>query len=244
MRLFILVLLGLALLSQAGVAASPGGCLLAIDIGHYRQASGAKSARGRTEWSFNAKLATLLYQTATAKGLKAILMNPAGAPLKLPDRPRLAQEAGASLFVAIHHDSAQLHYLSPWTWQGVSRLYCDRFRGYGLFVSGKNPAFAESQQVAMDIADGFLRSHLHPSLHHAEPIAGENRPLLDAQRGVYQFDDLVVLKKTILPAVLIEAGVIVNREEELALATPDFQQKVVDAIVAATMAHCQRLAAH
>lgn len=35
-----------------------------------------------------------------------------------------------------------------------------------------------------------------PSLHHAEPIHGENRELLDTTLGIYRFDDLTVLKKT------------------------------------------------
>ena len=49
-----------------------------------------------------------------------------------------------------------------------------------------------------------------PSLYHAEPIAGENRPLLDRRLGVHRFDGLAVLKTATMPAVLVEAGVIVN----------------------------------
>jgi N-acetylmuramoyl-L-alanine amidase len=46
------------------------------------------------------------------------------------------------------------------------------------------------------------------------------RELIDADAGVYRFDQLVVLKMTRMPAVLIEAGSIINRPEELELGTP------------------------
>ena len=55
---------------------------------------------------------------------------------------------------------------------------------------------------------------MHVTLHHAEPIGGENRALLDARCGVYQYDDLVVLKDFRSPAVLFEAAVVVNSDEE------------------------------
>jgi hypothetical protein len=49
---------------------------------------------------------------------------------------------------------------------------------------------------------------------HAHRRSGRRRAPLDA--GVYRYDQLVVLRST--PAVLLEAGSIVNRQEELELA--------------------------
>jgi N-acetylmuramoyl-L-alanine amidase len=241
MRPAVIVFICLVGVYFQAMAAETSSCMVGIDIGHDRLASGATSARGRTEWSFNFDLATRLYDTMRSNGLNAYLINPSAAQIKLSDRPRIAENAGATLFIAIHHDSVQPQYMSQWEWDGHTRLYSDRFNGFGLFVSAKNPAFDESVKVADDIADGLLARGLRPSLHHAEPIKGENRPLLDAGRGIYQFDDLVVLKTANIPAVLIEAGIIVNREQELEVSTPGFQQKVVDAVMAAANSHCHRL---
>jgi N-acetylmuramoyl-L-alanine amidase len=47
------------------------------------------------------------------------------------------------------------------------------------------------------------------------------RELVDATNGVYRYDQLIVLRTTQMPAVLLEAGSIVNRKEELELAKPD-----------------------
>ena len=181
---FYALLLGCILFCPTVVTAEYENCRLAIDIGHDRQAAGARSARGKPEWDFNVQLATLLYNAALSNHMQAILINPNGSKVQLLDRPRIAQEAKATLLVSIHHDSAQPQYLLPWEWKGTSHLYSDRFRGYGLFVSGKNVYLDESIQVASDMADGLLRNGHHPSLHHAEPIRGENRPLLDALRGI------------------------------------------------------------
>ncbi len=240
MQLFSRIVACCLLLTPFLATADAASCLLAIDIGHDRSAAGAKSARGKPEWFFNNALARLLYQRAIEQNLQAILINPSGASIRLSDRPQLAQAAQASCLISIHHDSVQAQYLLPWNWNGNALRYSDRFRGYGLFVSGKNPAFAESRKIAHDIADSLLQNHLSPSLHHAEPIAGENRPLLDPQRGIYQFDDLVVLRQANMPAVLVEAGVIVHRDQEREVSTPDQQNKIVEAILAAFRLHCRR----
>ena len=80
------------------------------------------------------------------------------------------------------------------------------------------------------VARGFS-----PTLHHAEQIPGEGRNLVDEDFGLYEFDDLVVLKTAAMPAVLLECGVIVNRNEEASLQTPEIQHRIADAAAEAIM---------
>lgn len=221
-----------------GAHAAPS-CLVAIDVGHSRQKPGATSARGATEWEFNIALAERLAGALAAAHVPYVLLNPHGETVSLTERTQAAQRAGASLFISIHHDSVQPQYLSAWEWQGKPARYSDRFSGYGLFVSSKNPAFDESARVASRIAGRLQAAGLRPTLHHAEPIAGENRPLLDEARGIYRFDDLVVLKTASMPAVLVESGVIVNRDEELRAKSPAYRANIAAAIAGAAATHCQ-----
>ena len=61
---------------------------------------------------------------------------------------------------------------------------------------------------------------------------------MDADAGVYRYDTLFVLKKTQMPAALLEAGSIANRDEELLLATPERQQLIGAAVVDAVDSFC------
>ena len=64
------------------------------------------------------------------------------------------------------------------------------------------------------------------------------RELVDATNGVYRYDQLIVLRTTQMPAVLLEAGSIVNRKEELELAKPDRVALVADAALDAVESYC------
>ena len=64
------------------------------------------------------------------------------------------------------------------------------------------------------------------------------RELLDAKVGVYRFDQLLVLRKAQVPAVLLEAGSIVNRDEELELGSRERQAIIGTAVTQAVEAFC------
>ena len=57
--------------------------------------------------------------------------------------------------------------------------------------------------------------------------------MLDETTGVYEFSDLVVLKSSSLPAILLECGVIIHREEEMMVQKPEYQDLIGHALVQA-----------
>jgi N-acetylmuramoyl-L-alanine amidase len=69
------------------------------------------------------------------------------------------------------------------------------------------------------------------------------RKLVDANAGVYRYDQLVVLSTTNMPAVLLEAGSIVHREEELLLASTE-RQVLIAASVSDAVEHFCVLRSH
>jgi len=88
------------------------------------------------------------------------------------------------------------------------------------------------------LGDQLQARGLEFTRHHAEDINGERRQLLDDKRGIYGFDALVVLKNTRAPAFLFEAGIIVNRDEEILLASTPYQDTLSTALVAAVERFC------
>ena len=62
--------------------------------------------------------------------------------------------------------------------------------------------------------------------------------LIDEEAGVYRYDHLIVLHTARMPAVLLEAGSIINRQEELELATSERRLMVAEAVTAAVEEFC------
>jgi N-acetylmuramoyl-L-alanine amidase len=134
------------------------------------------------------------------------------------------------LLISIHHDSVQPIYLSHWEYDRRLRSFSDRYQGYSLFISGKNHHADQSLCLAGLIASALRDKGLVPSFHHGENIPGERRPILDRDKGIFSYDGLVVLREVSCPAVLIECGIIKNREEELRLSSLPHRNKMVSAL--------------
>ncbi|MGV6809710.1 MAG: N-acetylmuramoyl-L-alanine amidase family protein [bacterium] len=206
--------------------------VIAIDIGHSVKKVGATSARGVGEFFFNQRIAKKLKKALQAEGFEqAFLINPEGKPIKLKERTALAAEKNAAVFVSIHHDSMQMQFLQEWQYEGKTLLYSERFQGYSLFISPQNKYAAANRQLADELGMEFLRAGFIPTLHHAMPIKGENRTLLDKDKGIYAFPELAVLRTATMPAILVECGIILNRDEELKLNDPAYQNRIVQVLV-------------
>jgi N-acetylmuramoyl-L-alanine amidase len=216
--------------TAAASASAPELAPIAIDVGHSLDRPGATSARGVPEFRFNQALALAVNKTLRARGLRTLLIGEDGDAHELSARTAAATQAGARFFLSVHHDSVQPQYLESWSVDGREQRYADRFSGFSLFVSRRNPDPERSLACARAIGAALRGRGFRPSLHHAEPIPGENRPLADAENGVYWFDGLLVLRTAASPAVLLEAGIIVNRSEEMDLTRPATRERIADAL--------------
>ena len=218
-------IVGLLLVASAAAREPP---LVAVDVGHYAVEPGATSARGRPELEFNGALAALVRDALQARGMRVVLIGADGDMAVLSRRTAAAR--GADLLLSVHHDSVQPHYLEEWVHDGESRRFSDRFAGYSLFVSRRNPELGASLACASATGAAMRGAGFVPSLYHAEPIPGESKPFADRANGVHYYDNLVVLHTATQPAVLFEAGVIVNRAEELTLRDPATRARMAEAV--------------
>ena len=240
MRRLALALLIIAMADGSGraEACADGRLRVAIDVGHSKSVPGAKSATGKLEYDFNRRFADELLQRAgELPALDLVLLEPSGRRLGLQERAKLASDHKASAFLSIHHDSVQRKYLSHWVLGGKVIEYSDVFSGFSLFVWQQNGYSAASLKLATAIGRNLTTAGFIPTLHHAEPIKGENRQLLNRVLGVYEAP-FVVLKSSLMPAVLFEVGVIVNRSEEQRLDDPTYRSKIQDGILRALQEYC------
>jgi N-acetylmuramoyl-L-alanine amidase len=227
--------------TQPHAACQPAAFRVAIDVGHTVAVPGAISARGATEYSFNLRLGEDIKQALVKAGFDKteLLITGAAPPLGLLERAVRANKLHADLFLSVHHDSVPDNLLQTWDYEGQQLHYNDSYPGYALFVSYDNPNRAGSLMFGHMLGEALQARGLGYTPHYILPLMGHRRrELVDEAAGVYRYDQLVVLRLTHMPAVLLEAGSIVNRNEEPALASPERVALESAAVAAAVEDFC------
>jgi N-acetylmuramoyl-L-alanine amidase len=200
------------------LALAAGAAEVAVDVGHHAAEPGVISASGVPEFEFNLALASEVKAELEKHQSKVRLIGERGDYTVLHHRTRDAR--GADLLVSIHHDSVRERLLPQ----------ADRFAGFSLFISRQNPRLAKSLACASAIGAKLRGAGFTPSRYHADPVLGESRPFADEANGVHYYDNLAVARSAAMAAVLVEAGVIVNREEEQRMRDPAVRRKIAAAV--------------
>lgn len=214
---------------QAGTEPEPSKCdrsqfSVILDVGHTAEAPGAISARNVPEYQFNLRLAAHIERDLIEDGFNKTVLLVTGGPARpsLSDRVTTANGLSANLFVSIHHDSVPQWLLESWEFEGKESHFSDRFSGYSIFVSYENPHLSESLLFGHLLGKELKDRGLQYAQQCTQAIMGEHQhELVDPDAGVYRYDQLIVLKGTQIPAVLFEAGSIINREEELQMSSAE-----------------------
>jgi N-acetylmuramoyl-L-alanine amidase len=212
-----------------------------LDVGHTADAPGAISARGVDEYVFNLRLAKQIEKTLVDAGFDKTVLMITGGPGKrsMYERMARANNLSADLLLSIHHDSVPNSFIEKWEYDGKPAIFSDRFKGHSIFVSDDNVNLKASILFGHLLGEQMKARGLQYTPHYAEKFMGKyRRELLDAEAGVYRYDTLFVLKKSHMPAVLLEAGSIVNRDEELLMATPERQSQIGAAVADAVESFC------
>lgn len=214
---------------------------MVVDVGHTVESQGAISARNVPEFDYNLHLAQQIVDGLKAEGFTQakLLVTTGKARPSLFKRVAAANDLHPDLFLSVHHDSVPDKMLEDWDYEGKKSRFSDRFSGYGVFVSKSNPDFAASLQFARLIGEGMRAKGFKFADQYTLPVMGKDRhELLDPAAGVYRYDQLIVLMHTNMPAALLEAGSISNRDEELQMASPERQEKTVAVVTDAVRQYC------
>ena len=206
------------------MALSAAALEVAVDVGHYAAEPGVISTSGVPEFEFNLALAREVKTELEKLQLQVRMIGERGDYAVLHHRTRDAR--GADLFVSIHHDSVKERLLPE----------ADKFSGFSLFISKENPQSDKSLACASLIGQRLRENGFTPSRYHADPVLGESRPFADVANGVHYYDTLAVGRTAAMPSVLVEAGVIVNREEETRMRDPEVRRRIAAAVAAGVRA--------
>jgi N-acetylmuramoyl-L-alanine amidase len=215
---------------------------IVLDVGHTAESEGAISARNVAEFVFNLRLAQQIEQKLKAEGFAEtrLLLTKGKARPSLVKRVAAANNLRADLLLSIHHDSVPNKFLEDWEFEGKKSHFSDRFSGYSVFVSRNNPDFKTSLSFAELIGKEMKAEGLHHAQQYTQAVMGRyQHPLLNKETGVYSYDQLVVLRKARMPAALLEAGSIINRDEELEMDSPERRNIITSGVTAAVKEFCE-----
>jgi N-acetylmuramoyl-L-alanine amidase len=230
-----------AAVQSAAQKCEPATFRIVVDVGHTPESEGAISARNVAEFVFNRRLAQRIAEKLKAEGFAAtrLLVTEGKARASLVRRVAAANNLPANLFLSIHHDSVPNKLLEDWEFEGKKSHFSDRFSGYSVFVSRSNADFKTSFSFAELLAREMKAQGLDYAQQYTQPIMGRYRhPLLNKETGVYSYDELIVLRKTRMAAVLLEAGSIINRDEELKMGSVERRDIISSGVTAAVKEFC------
>ena len=219
---------------KPGGGSAPGRLLVFLDPGHGGDDLGATGARGLQEKTAALMLAQALAQQLTEAGMEVRLTRGEDVFIPLWDRARLANEAGADLFISLHLNAAptrkakgsEVYFLSLGTGDRDAEAIAARENT----LPGKDAQPSADNVVAGILDDLSQKAYLQDSERLAVGIQAQLNLLGGIkQRGVKQAP-FVVLRGAAMPAVLVETAFISNPKEELKLRSALFRYKVAQAI--------------
>jgi N-acetylmuramoyl-L-alanine amidase len=196
--------------------------VIVIDPGHGGANTGTHSVLdGRFEKEFTLDLALRLKPLLEAGGWTVYLTRDSDTFVPNPYRVVFARQHHADLFISLHFNSA-----APDTKQAGLETYCFTPTGIPSTVTRgySDPWTEKLSSNDFDAQNLQLAVNLQGALLHAIGMK---------DRGVRRARYIEVLRGQECPAVLIENGYLSNPAEARLIESPDYRQKLAEAVAAA-----------
>jgi N-acetylmuramoyl-L-alanine amidase len=237
-----------ALLALLLVAAEPAGDLEAerpavvvIDPGHGGADFGARGLSGGLEKDLALRVARRLGVALEAEGWSVVFTREDDSFVTLAERTEIANRSRGDLFLSIHANAADDPEAS-----GVETFFLsleasdDEARRVAMAENGvfhQTSAVPDSADIVGGILGDMIRTeNLRVSSEVASAVQHELSALPGGSRGVKQAP-FVVLMGVNMPAVLIEAGFLTNRDDERRLGSRAHRGAIAAAIARGLEAH-------
>lgn len=219
----------------AGAATKP---LIMIDAGHGGQDPGATAGRGRYEKHVTLAMARELKRQLEATGrYKAKLTRDTDKFIKLAERVKIGQRAGADLFLSLHADSIDKPGVRGASVYTLSNTASDAQTARLAARENKADAIGgvdlshEDKDVANILINLAMRDTMNQSKFFANTLVTHlARGQIKLLPNAHRYAGFAVLKAPDIPSVLIEVGFMSNKQEADALLSDSYRRKVAAAI--------------
>ena len=215
---------------------------IVIDPGHGGGHPGAVGKSGTLEKDVNLAAAKELAKMLNKKGRYRIVMTRVDdKKVELERRAQIAREVGAKLFISLHadgNDDATLRGTSVYTLSAEgeqrSAQEAQEQKNYQVHDIDLSDQPAELRNMLIDVAQDANRSATARFAGKLLTELGKVTPLIkNAQRK----EDLKVLLRPDVPAVLLEMAFISNTDDEKLLSNAAWRRKTMAAVVRAIDAY-------
>ncbi|THD78304.1 MAG: N-acetylmuramoyl-L-alanine amidase [Phenylobacterium sp.] len=204
---------------------------IVIDPGHGGHDPGAHGARA-CEKDLNLAAALALKARLERTGrYKVVLTRDADVYVPLADRVRIAQHAGADLFISLHSDSGpspDVHGASVYTLSDKASLRATQFVSHeDWFMKASLTGDRGVRDILFDLTQ---RATKNRSAAFAERVVSHidgRAPLLRRSHRDAGFEVLLAPE---VPAVLLEMGFVTNAQDEAMLADPAQRLQLMNAV--------------
>jgi N-acetylmuramoyl-L-alanine amidase len=224
----------------APVAAAPPqpdlGRPIVIDPGHGGDDDGAKGAQGTKEKEVTLAVAHRLKTALEARlGIRVLLTRDDDRSVTLDDRTAMANNGKADLFISLHANASWRPALAGATILTARFSAQDEQAAHAVaseLLPAMNGAARGIDFIPWDLAQ---IQHVARSEALARSIVEHFQGKVPVGMNPIDAAPMRVLEPANMPAVLIELGYLTNAEQEKQLASPDFQNTIVQALVDAVV---------
>ncbi|CAN5792301.1 hypothetical protein BH09MYX1_BH09MYX1_27150 [soil metagenome] len=213
---------------------------IVLDPGHGGNDAGAIGPTGVKEKDVTLDVAKRAAKALVAAGLTAYLTRDDDRYVTLEERTARANQLGADLFISVHCNAAENHAR-----RGVETYVLDTTKDdIAARVASRENATTEqataelgSILASMRLADQATHSNRLAELLQKSAMASLRPKYADSIDGGVHPAGFYVLVGARMPAVLFETSYVSNPTEESRLASDDYKNLLVDAIVNAVRAY-------
>jgi len=235
-------------MQQTIASSSQRNIVVAIDAGHGGADPGAIGYDGRIrEKDVALAISRAVYERlSNIPGYEPVMIRQGDYYVRLQQRPQLARQNRADIFLSIHADSFSTSRAEGVTVYALSqtiaedeniRRVAEKENSADLLggVSGDTSLKNFEDDLALTLLDLSMAWSIEQSVAAGSYILNSIGTVAKLRRDAPQQGNLWVLRSPDIPSLLIETGYLSNPNEARQLTSAGYQRRLADAIVQGTM---------